>query len=102
LGLLSRREERNVDLACGLDHPDGCPDGLVLPEAASLVQLPSDVSLEHRYAWGASADAHPDAMADARHPDLPDEDAGKLADLEPDAQAQDGWQSDDSRSAALA
>jgi hypothetical protein len=74
----------------------------VLPEAASLVQLPSDASLEHRYAWDASDGAPPDAVADALHPDLPDADAGKSADPEPDAQAQDDSQSDDSQSAVLA
>lgn len=62
----------------------------MFPEAASLGQLPSDASLEDRYAWDAWDDAHPDAMADALHPDLPDVDAGKSADPEPDDRGQDG------------
>ncbi len=51
---------------------------------------------------GASDDVRPDVAADALRPDLPDADAGKSADRELDARAQDGSQWGDSRSAVPA
>jgi len=89
LGLPSHHEERNAGLVCEQDHLGGSQDGLVFPEAASLAQLPLDANPEDRYVWDASGDVHPDATVDGFRRDLPDADAGKSADLELDARAQD-------------
>lgn len=62
-------------------HPDGCPDGLALPAAASLDQLPWDGHPEVPSAWDALAGAHLAVVADAPHPDLPDVDAERSVDL---------------------
>lgn len=66
---------------------------------ASLDQLPSDVSHRGRCEWDALAGAHPDAMADALHPDLPDVAAERSVDRERDAPARDGSRWADSQSA---
>ena len=62
----------------------------MLPEAATLDQLPWGVRHQGQYVWDASAGVHPAAVADAHHPDLPDVGAGKSADLEPGARVLDG------------
>jgi hypothetical protein len=74
-----------------MDRRDGCPDGLALLEAASLVQLPWDARPGVPSAWDALAGAHLVLMEGALHPDRPGADAEKSAGLELDAPEPDGW-----------
>ena len=73
-----------------MDRRDGCPDALVLPEAATLDQRPWDAGHQDQCEWDASGDARPGVKADARLLDLPDGSAGKSADPEPDGLERDG------------
>ena len=74
----------------------------MLREAVSQVQLPWDADRQDQCESDAWDAVRRDVEADALHPDLPDVDAGKSADLERDAQAQDGSPSGDSQSAVPA
>jgi hypothetical protein len=93
LVLLLRRAEHSAVRACAQAHRDGFPDERDREEE-DLGQLRSDAAQLERSAWDAWDDARRDEAADVHHQLqalLAAGDAGKSADPERAARAQDAW-----------